>query len=130
MNRQQRRNTERKVVKAQTKLYTHQEVQQALRGIENHYKEKIKQIQTEYDITYSMCLATSLNAEPTNFGPTRVCRIVNLFFEQVDAVRSGALDYPTIRDAANKLGIHTEFNKESGMFEVVIDPKNTKGEWK
>ena len=74
----------------------------------------------EYDILYSTCLATSLNAEPINFGKKRVCRVLELFFGQVDAVKHCALKEETIIEEAEKLGLLMK--RTNGTLEVYIDP--------
>ena len=80
----------------------------------------VKQTQKEYDVRYSICLATSLSAPPLNFGKKRVCRTIKLFFDQIDALKDKIVTEEEIRKEAQKVGLFVK--EENDMLAVYIDP--------
>lgn len=113
MNRQQRRHADRSIGKKETKLYTYDECLRMM-------QEVLTETERKYDARYSMCLATALSAPPLNFGPKRVCDVVKLFFDQVEALRIGTVTEEDIKIEAEKLGVIIKCNDYK--LEVYIDP--------
>ena len=118
LTRQQKRQLERKEQKLQHKLFTYPECQQLL-------LEGIKKAQREYDLQYSICLASALSADPLNFGKKRVCRTLKLFFDQINGLHGGYITEDLIRKEAERLGVII-VNDEHKM-EIYLDPKIRKG---
>jgi hypothetical protein len=114
MNRQQRRQSEKSVQKKENRLYTYEECLRMMQHV-------LTETERKYDARYSMCLATALSAPPLNFGPKRVCDVVKLFFDQVDALRIGTVTEEQIREEAEKLGVIIKC--ENYKLEIYIDPK-------
>jgi hypothetical protein len=107
MNREQKRNN-------QKKMYSKED---CMRMIINTMRDS----ERKYDIRYSMCLATALSAPPLNFGPKRVCRVVKLFFDQIEALRIGTVTEDQIKEEAEKLGVVVVTNEDKT--EIYIDPQ-------
>ena len=121
MNRQQRRHAERDIQKKETKLYTYDECLRMM-------QEVLTETERKYDARYSMCLATALAAPPLNFGPKRVCDVVKLFFDQIEALRIGTVTEEDIKNEAQKLGVIIKC--ENYKLEIYIDPKINRREKK
>lgn len=81
----------------------------------------LMETERKYDARYSMCLATALSAPPLNFGRKRVCDVVKLFFDQVEALRIGTVTEEQIKEEAEKLGVIIKSDNEK--LEIYIDPK-------
>lgn len=113
INRQQRRQAQREEDKIKKKMYTYEECKAIATKI-------VRQTQKEYDARYSICLATSLSAPPLNFGKKRVCRTIQLFFDQVDALRDKIITEEEIRKEAQRVGLFVR--EENDMLAVYIDP--------
>ena len=110
-NRKQKRSKKKF---GQKRQYSYDEVQQIVNS-------EMFNLRKKYDVMYSVAIATTLNAEPFNFGRLRVCRAANLLFGQLDAIQKGVLDADVLAEEAAKLGVITT-QTDDGRFEVYLDP--------
>jgi hypothetical protein len=113
MTRSEKRRLARKDNKVMSKLYTFDECHQIARRM-------VKETKSEYDVRYSLCLATALSAEPYKFGKKRVCGVLTLFFDQVRALEAGTIEESEVRERAKKVGVLIQ--NEADTLAVYLDP--------
>lgn len=117
MRRQKLRDDARYEDRAKTRLYNYDEVVDLMHKIinrtENHYCAK-----------YSQILAVALNAEPYNFGKRRICRLLELFYDQIKGLHDKTIEYELISQTAKTLGVIVE-NKDE-KYTINIDARTKK----
>lgn len=99
MNRQQKRYEYRqsqKVIVNKTYTYT-----ECMAMVDKAIQEK----ENQYCVTYALCLANSLSAQPLNFGHKRVCNVMELFFDTINEVTTGTRPVSEIIDEAKQVGV-------------------------
>lgn len=113
MSRTERRAEKKTFDKITRRTYTYSECKKIAEAA-------VLEAEKDYDVRYATCLATALAAPPLNFGSVRVCRVVNLFFGQVEALKIGTVSEEEVREQALKVGVMIKNDDES--ISVYIDP--------
>ena len=116
MTRQQRRNEQRIDAKIKNKVYTFNEVAQIIKVATTDAKK-------EYDVNYSICLATALSSPPFNFGKKRVCNVLKLFFDQMKAVDEKVVTAEQLITEAEKVGVFIKNDENKLSVYLDIDGK-------
>lgn len=104
MNRQQRRNDEKKITLKEARMLAQ------LR--EDELKRK-------FDFTYSAMLITTLSAPPYNFGKKRMKQFFDELWGQIYAVADGHIEDSFILAEVEKYGMKIDYS--SGVCKILFD---------
>lgn len=118
LDRREKRNKEREERKIKNRRYSYAEVTEMV-------NKACVDMERQYDVLYSTGLAVSLSAEPTSFGPKRVCRTVGLFFDQIHSIKEGVVSEKQLLEAAEKLGVTAKYVDD--RLEVFVRDYNEEG---
>ena len=107
------------------KIYTEEEFKKVMLKAMTDYDEFLI---SEYNVRYSLCLATALSMPPFNFGRKRVCTAVKSFFDLVEKLQLEEITEDQMAINAERLGVTAKYIND--IFVVNVDPNSKDDESK